>query len=408
MSYEGFIARRYLKSGKAFLSVSTWISILGVALGVAAICVAISVHNGFENEIRSRLLGTTSHISVFPLTGELITDYDELIDSIETVDGVVAASPFIWFKAAISSASAGDGVIVRGIDLEQEKRTSQLGDDVTIGDLSFEPEVLVDDTVPGIIIGITLAEQLGVFLGEPVVLYSLRGQDLHRKARPRVTKFYVSGLLETGMYEYDAQMAYISLAQAQKLFKTGDAVTACHLKLEDIYTAKDIAPVIDSLLEFRYDVVPWNVLHKNLFSWIEIEKIVLGLGFLLIVIVAAFSVVSTIVMLTMEKKTEVGIMKTLGYTPQSIARIFVFMGLAISAIGVVTGWVIAGVVIFLQNEYSLISLPPDVYFISHLPFKANPLDFGLAGVVAIAVCFIASLYPALAASRLSVLEILRE
>jgi len=385
MSYEGFIARRYLKSGKAFLSVSTWISILGVALGVAAICVAISVHNGFENEIRSRLLGTTSHISVFPLTGELITDYDELIDSIETVDGVVAASPFIWFKAAISSASAGDGVIVRGIDLEQEKRTSQLGDDVTIGDLSFEPEVLVDDTVPGIIIGITLAEQLGVFLGEPVVL-----------------------LLETGMYEYDAQMAYISLAQAQKLFKTGDAVTACHLKLEDIYTAKDIAPVIDSLLEFRYDVVPWNVLHKNLFSWIEIEKIVLGLGFLLIVIVAAFSVVSTIVMLTMEKKTEVGIMKTLGYTPQSIARIFVFMGLAISAIGVVTGWVIAGVVIFLQNEYSLISLPPDVYFISHLPFKANPLDFGLAGVVAIAVCFIASLYPALAASRLSVLEILRE
>jgi lipoprotein-releasing system permease protein len=408
MNFEAMVARRYLRSGRAFVSVSTWISILGVTLGVAAVCVVVSMHNGFESEIRSRLLGTTSHISIFPTSGELITDYRGLVEQLETIEGVQAASPFIYFKAAIASASAGDGVIVRGIDLEREQRTSSLLSDVAVGDLSFEPEVLADDTVAGMIIGKNLAERLGVFLGDPVVLYSLRGEDLHRQTRPRVTKFYVSGLLETGMYEYDAQMAYISLESAQKLFQTGDAATAAHLKLDDVYLATTLAPVIDSILEHRYDVVPWNILHKNLFSWIAIEKQALGMGFVLIVIVAAFSIISTLVMLTMEKRAEIGILKTLGCTPASIARIFVIQGVVISVLGVIAGWGISLLLTYLQNRYELISLPPDIYFISHLPFEVQPFDFLLSGIVAVAVCFVASLYPAFKAARLSVIEVLRQ
>jgi len=408
MGYESFIARRYLRSGQFFTSVSTWITVLGVALGVAVVCFVMSMHNGFESEIRSRLLGTTSHISIFPLNGSFIENYSELTAKLEAIEGVVAASPFIYYKAAVSSASAGDGIIVRGIDLESEKNTSNIARDLKVGDYSFEPIVVDDDTIPGMLMGSDLAERLGVFLGQSVVLYSLRGEDLHKRSRPRVAKFYISGIFETGMYEFDAQLAYISLTSAQKLFKTGDAVTTVHLKLDDVYEAADIAPLIDSILGYRYDVVPWNVLHQNLFTWISIEKKILFLGFILIVIVAAFSIISTLVMLTMEKRSEIGILKTIGSTPASIRKIFIYKGLTIAVLGGLLGWAVALAFAYLQNRYEIISLPADIYFISYLPIETHVVDFLLAGVVTFVVCFLAALYPAHQAARMSVIDVLRQ
>ncbi|TET97298.1 MAG: ABC transporter permease [Candidatus Zixiibacteriota bacterium] len=408
MGYESFIARRYLRSGQFFTSVSTWITVLGVALGVAVVCFVMSMHNGFESEIRSRLLGTTSHISIFPLNGSFIENYSELTAKLEAIEGVVAASPFIYYKAAVSSASAGDGIIVRGIDLESEKNTSNIARDLKVGDYSFEPIVVDDDTIPGMLMGSDLAERLGVFLGQSVVLYSLRGEDLHKRSRPRVAKFYISGIFETGMYEFDAQLAYISLTSAQKLFKTGDAVTTVHLKLDDVYEAADIAPLIDSILGYRYDVVPWNVLHQNLFTWISIEKKILFLGFILIVIVAAFSIISTLVMLTMEKRSEIGILKTIGSTPASIRKIFIYKGLTIAILGGLLGWAVALAFAYLQNRYEIISLPADIYFISYLPIETHVVDFLLAGVVTFVVCFLAALYPAHQAARMSVIDVLRQ
>lgn len=408
MGYESFIARRYLRSGQFFTSVSTWITVLGVALGVAVVCFVMSMHNGFESEIRSRLLGTTSHISIFPLNGSFIENYSELTEKLETIEGVVAASPFIYYKAAVSSASAGDGIIVRGIDLESEKKTSNVARDLKVGDYSFEPIVVDDDTIPGMLMGSDLAERLGVFLGQSVVLYSLRGEDLHKRSRPRVAKFYISGIFETGMYEFDAQLAYISLFSAQRLFKTGDAVTTVHLKLNDVYEAADVAPLIDSILEYRYDVVPWNILHQNLFTWISIEKKILFLGFILIVIVAAFSIISTLVMLTMEKRSEIGILKTIGSTPASIRKIFIYKGLTIAILGGLLGWAVALAFAYLQNRYEIISLPADIYFISYLPIEIHILDFLVAGVVTFVVCFLAALYPAYQAARMSVIDVLRQ
>jgi lipoprotein-releasing system permease protein len=407
MNFESYIARRYLRSGQFFTSVSTWITILGVTLGVAVVCFVMSMHNGFETEIRTRLLGTTSHISIFPMHGSFIENYMELVQRLEEIDGVTAASPFIYYKAAISSASEGDGIIVRGIDPELEKKTANIAEDITAGDYSFEPIVEDGDTIPGIILGSNLAERLGVFLGQPVVLYSLRGEDLHKRSRPRVAKFYVSGIFETGMFEFDAQLAYISLASAQKLFKMDDAVTTVHLKLDDVYTANEMALAIDSILGYRYDVVPWNVLHKNLFTWIAIEKKILFLGFILIVIVAAFSIISTLVMLTMEKRSEIGILKTIGVTPASIRKIFIYKGLVIAAVGVLVGWGLALFTAYLQNKFEIISLPPDIYFISYLPIETQVMDFLFAGGVTFVVCFLAALYPAYQASRLSVIDVLR-
>jgi lipoprotein-releasing system permease protein len=221
-------------------------------------------------------------------------------------------------------------------------------------------------------------------------------------------KFYVAGIFETGYYEFDGELTYISLESAQKLFMTGDVATAVHMKLTEIYNAEKLTPVIDTVLHKQFDVVPWNVLHKNLFSWIAIEKLVLGLGFILIVLVAAFSIISTLVMLTMEKRAEIGILKTLGTTPGGIRKIFVYKGIFIAVLGVTGGWVLALIGAFIQNEYKVVSLPADLYFVSYVPIEIHWVDFGYAGLATLLICFLAALYPANQAAKMSVIEVLRK
>lgn len=222
-----------------------------------------------------------------------------------------------------------------------------------------------------------------------------------------MAKFLVTGIFETGLYEFDGSMAYVSLQDAQDLFKTGDVATAVHLRLDDMNLAEQISPALDSLLGFRYDVVPWTVLHKNLFSWIAIEKLALSIGFSLIVLVAAFSIISTLVMLTMEKRGEIGILKTMGAVPATIRKIFVYKGLAIATIGVVIGWGISLTAGYIQNTWKVVSLPPDIYFITFVPIESHLMDYLLAGGVTYLICFLAALIPAQQAARLSVIEVLR-
>lgn len=408
MSFESYIAKRYFRSGRFFINVSTWITIAGVTLGVAAVCFVLSIHNGFESEVRNRLLGTTAHITIFPLRGPYIDDYMDVVSRVEKVPGVIAASPFIYYKAAISSSSEGDGIIVRGIDPALERKTANIERDVKSGEFTFASTEMDGDSVPGIMLGSSLADRLGVSVGSPIVLYSLKGDDLRKNVRPRVAKFYVSGVFETGFFEYDAEMAYISLASAQNLFRTGDIATAVHVKLQDVYAADQLQPVIDSALGHHYDIVTWRVMNKQLFTWIAIEKLALAVGFILIVVVAGFSIISTLVMLTMEKRAEIGILKTLGSTPASIRRIFVYKGMLIAVLGVGTGWFIALSAAFLQMKYKIISLPPEIYFINYLPVEMHLFDFVMAGVVTFVICFLAALYPASQAARLPVVEVLRQ
>jgi lipoprotein-releasing system permease protein len=408
MKYQLFIAKRYLSSGRYFVAVATWITTLGVTLGVATVCFVMSMTNGFESEIRTRLIGTTSHLSIFPLQTDVLDNYNELVAKVEQIDGITAASAFVYYKAAISSTSAGDGIIIRGIDLVQERKTSDLEKNITVGGYTFADSIAPDDTIPAMILGATLADRLGVFVGSPVVLYSLRGEDLRANSRPRVAKFYVSGIFETGVYELDGELAYISLPSAQKLFKTGNAVTAVHARIVDIYKADEMAATVDSALGHMYDVVPWTELHRNLFSYIAAEKKILFLGFTLIVLVAAFSMISTLVMMTMEKRPEIGILKTMGSTPADIGRIFVYKGLAIGIFGVVSGWALALALSIIQNRFEIITLPPDIYFISYLPVEPHLADFLATGAVTVLICFVASLYPARQASQLQVVDVIRQ
>lgn len=409
MYYERFIAGRYLRSGRFFTSVSTWITTLGVSLGVAVVCFVMSMHNGFESELRARLLGTTSHITIFPRDAMTISDYTGVIEKVGALEAVTAASPFIYYKAAISSEETGDGIVIRGIDLEKESRTANIAGNIIYGEYSFDLfDVDSSENASGMLMGVNLAGRLGVTVDDPVVLYSLRGEDLQRSTRPRVAKFYITGIFETGMYEFDSEMAYISLPSAQRLFKMNDEVTAIHLKLTDIYLADLVSPKIRDILGPGFEVVPWNVLHKNLFSWIALEKKILFIGFILIVLVAAFSIISTLVMLAMEKRSEIGILKTIGSTSASIRKIFIMNGLVIGCIGIILGWSIALVAAWIQNEYSLVSLPGELYFINYLPIEIHLLDFLGTGLAAIIICFLAALYPALRASHQSVIEVLRQ
>lgn len=406
MRYEWFIARRYLMSRRSgsFISVNSVFSIGGVVVGVAALVFVMSMMNGFESELRTRILGVTSHITVFPRFEESIVDADAAMADLLKVDGVLTAAPFIYYKSAVESSTSGDGIVVRGIEPELEDAVTGINNTIIVGDLDLEPD---EEGIGGIVIGKTLATRLDVLIGDPLVMFSLRGEQLRAGAQPKVKKFNVRGIFETGMYEYDASMAYISIPDAANLFKI-DGVTGIHLKTDDFFNADRIADRINRQYTDRYDAVDWKEMHRNLFSWMQLEKIGMFIALSLIIAVAAFNIISTLVMIVMEKRHEIGILKTMGSVPTAVSRIFMAIGLVVGLIGSLLGWGLGYLLCWLQIRFDIVSLPPEIYFISSLPIDIRPFDFVVVGLAAVLLCFLATLYPARRAAKLSVIEVLRQ
>jgi len=403
--YEWFIARRYLMSRRSgsFISINSVFSIGGVVVGVAALVFVMSMMNGFESELRTRILGVTSHVTVFPRFDESLVDPDAAMADLLQVDGVAAAAPFIYYKAAIASDKAGDGIVVRGVEPELENAVTGLGNTIVVGDFELGPD---ESGAGGIVIGKTLASRLDVIIGDPLVLFSLRGEKLRAGAQPKVKKFDVRGIFETGMYEYDASMAYISIPDAADLFKV-NGVTGIHLKTDDFFNADRVAGRIDQRYSDTYDAVDWKQMHRNLFSWMQLEKIGMFIALSLIIAVAAFNIISTLVMIVMEKRHEIGILKTMGSLPASVSRIFMAIGLTVGVVGCLLGWGLGYLLCWLQIRFDIVSLPPEIYFISSLPIDIRPFDFMIVGIAGILLCFLATLYPARRAAKLSVIEVLR-
>lgn len=411
-NYELFIARRYLKSGRYFTSISSTITVVGVALGVCAVCLFLAAHNGFEGEVRTRILGATAHITIFKTNSDdrLMDNADEVMAKTENLAGVLGSSPFIYYKSGIQSRSTGDGIVVRGIDLESEKHTGSLADNVIFGEYSFDTHRQESDkkTIPGLMLGIDLADRMAVGIGDPIILYSISDKTLSPTAVPKKGFFRVSGIFKTGFAEYDAQLAYISIPDAQELFNMTDRVTGVHLKLADIFGAKDAVPAIEDALGEGYEVMPWQELYGNLFTWVEMEKLIIYLIFTLLISIAAFSMVSTLVMIVLEKRSEIAALKTIGLTSASIRKIFIYNGLTIGVVGTFSGWALALLLSWLQNSLHFISLPADVYFVSYLPFDPRLDDFLIIGLATLLVSFLAGLYPAQRAARQSVIDALRK
>jgi lipoprotein-releasing system permease protein len=406
MSYEFFIAKRYLKSKSKskFVSIITIISICGVLIGVAALIFVLSMMNGFEKEVRSRIIGTTAHINILSIDGEGVEDYASLIPSLKENQHVLEVTPFIYSKAAIASQKNSDGIVVRGIIPEQETLVTNIKETIVAGSLDLAEK----DDFPGIALGSNLAERLGTSLGDVVIIFSLKeGSFGSEWTTPKATKFKVRGLFETGMYEYDASLAYISLASAQKLFNLGDRVTGLQVKVDDFYKAGKIAEEISKNLSYRFYATDWMHMHKNLFSWMTLEKYAMFIVLSLIVAVAAFNIISTLIMVVIEKRKEIGILKSIGATSTSIMKIFMFEGLVVGVIGTISGSFLGFILCFLQKTFKIISLPPEIYFINTLPVDMRFFDFALVAVSAILITFLATLYPARRASQLAPVEAIR-
>lgn len=407
MSYEFFIAKRYLRSKRKtkFVSVITLISIGGVLIGVTALDFILSMMNGFEKEVRSRIIGTTAHVSVFSTYEEGIDNYEELIPEIREVKHVENVAPYIYYKAAIASKTGSDGIVVRGIVPEKEKLVTDLERNLKVGSLELDQD---EDELPGILLGATLADRLGVELGDNVVLFSLKAGSLTTGwSQPKASKLRLRGIFETGMYEYDASMAYISLSTAQKLFNLGSRITGLHVKLDNLYLAGKVAKQLEEKLGYHYYALDWMHMHKNLFSWMQLEKYAMFIVLSLIVAVAAFNIISTLIMVVMEKRKDIGVLKSMGSTNSSIMRIFMFEGLVVGAIGIVLGTVFGYALCWIQRSFNIISLPAEIYFISTLPVEMRPLDFILVASAAMILTFLATVYPARRAAQLPPVDAIR-
>jgi len=406
MQYPLFIARRYLRSRQkeGFISIISLIAVLGIMVGVAALTFALAMMNGFESTVKERIVNTTAHVSIFDVFGEGIADYAEVESLLVQQPHVVAAAPFIYYKAAISSAAENDGVVVRGIIPEKEKTVTQLGASIVRGAYTLDRDT---SGMRSILMGITLAERLDVDIGDEVVLFSLRGQDLSALSSPKMMKFKVSGLFETGMYEYDANLTYIALADAQNLFFLGDRVTGLQVMTDDWKFADQVANQLEEVLGPPLFATDWMRMHKNLFSWMQLEKYALFLALCLIVTVAAFNIVSMLIMIVIDKRKDIAILKTMGSPTGDIVEIFVIKGALIGLIGTVAGAVVGLIACWLQGTFNLIPLPPEIYFIDSLPVDVQLLDVLLVAGVSLVVSFIATIYPARRASRLYPVEVFR-
>jgi lipoprotein-releasing system permease protein len=412
MSYELFIGLRYLKAKRkqTFVSLITFISIAGVMVGVTALIVVIAVMNGFKEDLRDKILGVTSHVVISRFDGN-ISNYQEVRAKVEEVSGVNAATPFIYTQVMISSRKAISGAVLRGIEPKTASKVINLPKNLRTGSLEeLEAEKKPEGmrSTPGIILGNELARNIGASRGESVTVISPLGRLTPLGRVPRSQTFRVAGIFDSGMYEYDSTIAYVSLWAAQRFLGIGDRVTGIEVRVDEIYEADRVARAIGKALDgYPYWSRDWMRMNKNLFSALKLEKIVMFIILTLIILVAAFNIVGTLIMVVIEKTRDIAILKSMGATRRSIMKIFMIEGAVIGLVGTLLGLLGGYTLCTLLATYKFIELPSDVYYISTLPVQMNPLDVALIALAAIVITLAASVYPAWQASRFDPAEAIR-
>ena len=409
MSFEYFIGKRYLKAKQkhAFISMITVLSVAGVTVGVMALIVVIAVMSGFEDDLKTRILGIESHL-VLMRHGGPFADYQTVMEKMAAVQGVEAVTPFIYTQVMLRSSGGVSGAVLRGIDPETAASVIK---GIETGALS-EPSRDADQEmqavrVPGIILGKELARSLHVLKGDMVQVITTKGMISPIGHVPTMRRFVVKGYFETGMYEYDGSMAYVGLGDAQKILRMPGAVSGIEARVTDIYNARDVAQRVVETLGYPYWVRDWMQMNRNLFSALKLEKTVMFIILALIILVAAFNIASSLIMMVMEKTKDIAILKAMGATDGSIRKIFVFEGLLIGALGTFLGVVIGFVMCALLEKYKFIELPGDVYYLTTLPVKLDLMDVVVIAASALVICFLATLYPARQASKLDPVEAIR-
>lgn len=406
MSYSWNIALRYLKGKhkRAPISLNTFISIGGVAVGVMTLIVVLSVMSGFENDLKKKILGTNSPIIVMSMDEKGMSDYGEVLNKVLARPHVVAVTPFTYSEVMLTSPFSVSGIILKGVNPATEGRVTELDKNMIKGTLL---ELNEPGERPGIILGRELATGLGVTRGDVVNVVSPFGTMTPMGMVPKLKEFTVRGLFDTGMYEYDAKMAYISIPDAQEFFGLGSNVTGLEVKLDDIDLAGPVAADLQETLGFPYRARDWLQMNKSLFSALKLEKITMFVILVLIILVASFNIVSTLAMIVMEKAREIAILKSMGATSSGIMKIFMIEGTIIGVVGTVIGVTGGYIICWILASTKLISLPSDVYYINHLPVLMDPVEFVVISVAAILISFGATLYPSWQAARIDPIEALR-
>ncbi|MCX7990956.1 MAG: lipoprotein-releasing ABC transporter permease subunit [Proteobacteria bacterium] len=413
MPFELYVAFRYLKAKRkqTFISFITLISILGVILGVMALIVVLSVMSGFQKSLREKILGANAHIIVLNYEGPF-NNYDDVMKKIKEVKGVEESAPFIISQVMLSSGERSTGVVLKGIDPILQAKVTNLEKSIKKGSLS---DLKKKRDLPQIVIGRELSRNLGALMGDKINLIIPMGDITPMGVIPKVIEFEICGIVETGMFDYDSTMAYISLETAQKIFKLDKKITGIEVKVADIFKSDLIAQEIQGRLSLPFKTRDWKEMNKNLFSALRLEKTALFIILLLIILVAAFNIITTLIMLVMEKNKDIAILKSMGATSKSIGKIFRLQGVIIGTVGTGVGAVLGvlislnlhPIVVFLEKVFKIELLARDVYMMDRFPSSIEPLDVILICLFSFLICYFATLYPAKKASSMDPAEILR-
>ena len=408
------IAWRYLRSrrGSKLLSLISVIAIGGVVIGVSALIVIMGVMTGLQNDLRDKILIGSPDVRVLPYGSDmLIKDWKQVLAKVKAEPGVVAAAPFVLTKALVDAGHKySDGAYVMGIIPEGEggPPVTSIRAFRTSGDFRFET---TDGKQRGAVIGARLAYRLNVYPGVDSITLTTAGSEVSPVTGtpiPREIRLEVTGVFDTGMYEYDNGYIYVSLAVAQQLAGLGSDVTGLELRTRDRWEAPGIAQRLATTLGYPYRTEDWQAQNNSLFQALKLEKIGMTFILLLIILVAAFNIVGTLTMVVADKTKEIGILRAMGMPAASIRRIFLVQGTLIGVVGTTLGLALGLLTAVALDEYKLIPLDPQVYFIDHLPVARTPLDIGVTVVASLLIAAVATIYPAIQASRLYPVEAMRE
>ncbi len=410
MNVPLWIAGRYLRARPrtGFVRLLIGISIAGVAVGVAALLVVLAVMNGFEGEVQTRIAGTDAHVVLLGATTDGIDDGPALAELIAAQPGVVGASPFTYAKAMAFHEGLSEGVVVKGVDLVRARQVTTVGR--SIKPVLDSIPTITPQGEPGIVLGSELAARLAVRTGDRVLLATLEGDSRSAFGYvPRLKPFRVVGLFTSGLYTYDSSFGFTSIGASQRFFELGDRVTGVEVRITDMFEAPAVAERLMAQVH-RPGVRAnnWIDLNRNLFTWMKLEKTVMFIILALIVLVAAFNIASTLFMVVLEKRRDIGVLRTLGASPRIIRTVFLGEGLIIGLLGTASGTALGSALIAILGKWPFIHLPGDVYFIETLPVRPEGMDFAAVILAALVLCLAAAWYPAWRASRLDPIEAIRE
>jgi len=428
MRFELFVASRYLRAKRrqAVISVITAISIVGVAAGVASLIVALAINNGFRQDLQERLLGSTAHINLMRVENDGIRDWRPLLDRLAKEPHVKAAAPALFEQVLISRGARARGGILKGVVPDYEKKVSELLQTVKFGSADeLEPaknqtsQITNDKSqipsdslqraqqMPPIILGKDMADELGATVGSVVLVTSPQGELTPFGLVPKYVRFRVAGIFQSGFYDYDTSWAFIRLADAQSLFGLGDVISVIEFKVGDIYRAGVIGKQIERDAGKGFMATNWMEQNRQLFHALKLERVVTFITIGLIVLVAALNILISLIMMVMEKTRDIAVLMSLGTRRAQVRNVFIFQGVLIGVVGTAIGLALGYVLSWIGGRYRLVTLSPEVYSIDYVPFAARALDGLVVAVVALAVSFVATIYPSWSASRILPAEALR-